>query len=198
MRLVARTLVVCLLVSACAQTSQPLAVHMQASNLQAEHDEVVSSDAVADYYPNRETPHEIVFHRASGGMIDADCMDAGCQQIALKITGSKAIPDGGYQFLKTSDPHIIMVRDYTGTETLGYFVQNNGGGAFQMFRDLQQAQAYEHQGDAGRTAGKVVVGVLLVAALVALVGVAAAADANANRVTTRCTSAINTTTCTTY
>lgn len=159
MKRLARTVAACFLLSACAHAAQPVAVHMQASALQAEHDEVVSSDAVMDYYPNRETAHEVVFHRLSGGMIDADCMDAGCQQISLKISGSKVIPDGGYQFLKTDDPHIIMVRDYEGTRTLGYFVQNNGGGKFQLFQDLQQAQAYEHQGDAARTAGKVVVGV---------------------------------------
>jgi hypothetical protein len=123
-------------------------------------------------------------------------MDANCHQLSLKISGSKAIPDGAYQFLQTDDPQIIMVRDSNGERTLGYFVQNNGGGGLKYFSDLDQAQAYEHEGDTARTAGKVVVGVLLVAALVALVGVAAAADANANKVTTQCSTFGNSTTCT--
>jgi hypothetical protein len=125
-------------------------------------------------------------------------MDASCHQLLLKISGSNAIPDGAYQFLQTDDPRIIMVRDGDGVRTLGYFAQNNGGGGFKYFSDLQQAQTFEHQGDAARTAGKVVVGAILVAALVALVGAAAAADANANRVTTRCSSGGNSTTCNTY
>jgi len=186
----------CFLFASCAQTAQPVVVHMQASAYQDEHDEVVSSDATADYYPNRQTPHEVVFHKASGGIIDATCMDTGCNQLQLKIIGSKAIPDGGYQFLKTDDPHILMVRDYEGARTLGYFARNNGGGGLKFFPDLQQAQSFEHQGDTARTAGKVAVGVLLVAALMALAAGAAAADANANRVTTTCSSFANSTTCT--
>ena len=169
---------------------------MQASASQEEHDEVVSQDATADYYPNRQTPHEVVFRKNSGGLIDATCMDATCHQLQLKIIGSKTLPDGGYQFLQTDDPHILMVRDYDGERTLGYFAQNNGGGGLQFFPDLQQAQSYEHKGDAARTAGKIAVGVLLVAALVALAAGAAAADANANRVTTTCSSLGNSTTCT--
>jgi len=169
---------------------------MQASAYQEEHDEVVAPDATADYYPNRQTPHEVVFHKASGGMIDATCMDGECHQLQLKISGSKTLPDGGYQFLQTDDPHILMVRDYEGTRTLGYFAKNNGGGGMKFFPDLQQAQSYEHKGDAARTAGKVAVGVLLLGALVALAAGAAAADANANRVTTTCSSFGDSTTCT--
>ena len=185
------------LFTSCAQTSQPVAVHMQANAYQEEHDEVVSPDATADYYPNRQNPHEVVFHKASGGMIDATCMDTECHQLQLKIIGSKALPDGGYQFLQTDDPHILMVRDYEGSQTLGYFAKNNGGsGGLKFFPDLQQAQSYEHEGDAARTAGKIAVGVILVAALVALAAGAAAADANANRVTTTCSSAGDSTTCT--
>jgi hypothetical protein len=184
------------LIASCAQTAQPVTVHMQANEYQEEHDEVVTPDATADYYPNRQSPHEVVFHKASGGMIDATCMDTECHQVQLKITGSKALPDGGYQFLQTDDPHILMVRDYEGTRTLGYFAKNNGGGGLKFFADLQEAQSYEHEGDTARTVGKVAVGVLLVAALVALAAGAAASEANANRVTTTCSSFGNSTTCT--
>ena len=195
-KFVALAVAICVGLASCAQTAQPVAVHMEANRYQPEHDEVVSQEASVDYYPNRESPHEVVFHKTSGGMIDATCMDSGCHQLQLKITGSKAIPDGGYQFLQTDDPHIMMVRDFEGIRTLGYFAKNNGGGGLKFFPDLQQAQVYEHKGDTARTAGKVVVGVLLVAALVALVGAAAAADANANRVTTTCSSVGDSTTCT--
>ena len=80
--------------------------------------------------------------------------------------------------------------------TLGYFAKNNGGGGLKFFADLQEAQSYEHEGDTARTVGKVAVGVLLVAALVALAAGAAASEANANRVTTTCSSFGNSTTCT--
>jgi hypothetical protein len=171
----------CFLFVACAQKAQPLAVHIAENHYQPEHDEVVLSDSITDYYPSRQAPHEIVYHKISGGMIDATCIDAGCRQLSLKIMGSKAIPDGGYQFIQTDDPHVIMVRDYEGVRILGYLAQNNGGGVLRYFSDLQEAQTFEHQGDAGRTAGKIVVGTILVAALAALVGAVAITNANANR-----------------
>jgi hypothetical protein len=191
-----RAVAVCFLLTSCARAAQPLAVHMQATRYQDEHDEVVSRDSVADYYPSRQSPHEVVYHKLSGGMLDATCMDAGCKQLSIKISGSKTVPDGTYQFLQTDDPHIIMVRDSEGARPLGYLARNNGGGVLKFFPELQDAQDYEHKGDAARTAGKVVGGALLVAALAALFVVAAAAAANANRVTTTCSTFGNTTTCT--
>ncbi len=135
-------------------------------------------------------------------MLDADCSDATCHQMNLKITGSKAIPDGSYQFLQTDDPNISIVRYGDGINTLGYLTRNIGGGQSKLLPNLQQAQAFEHEGDAARTAGKVVVGALLVTALAALVVAAAAAQANANakanQVTTNCTSVGPNTTCTSY
>jgi hypothetical protein len=186
----------CLAITSCSQINEPVAVHMQANQYQNEHDEVVSTEAVIDYYPNRTTPQEVVVHRNTGGMIDATCKDAECSDISLKITGSKLIPDGSYEFLKTDDPNIIMVREGDGTRTLGYLAKNKGGGGFQFYSDLQEAQAYEHKGDAARTAGKIALGVLLAAAIVAVAAAAGAAAAHSDQVTTHCTTFGNNTTCT--
>jgi hypothetical protein len=71
MERVARMIAVCFLFASCAQSAQPLTVHMQASAYQPEHDEVVSQVATTDYYPSRQTPHEVVIHKVNGGMIDA-------------------------------------------------------------------------------------------------------------------------------
>jgi hypothetical protein len=90
--------------------------------------------------------------------------------------GSKVIPDGAYQFIGTDDPHIIVVRDYQGVQTLGFLTQNNGGGAPKYFPDLQEAQSFEHQGDRACTTSKVAVEALIVTAILALVGAAAVAS----------------------
>jgi hypothetical protein len=178
---------------------------------ESEHDEIVyPSGDVIDVYPDHVTPHEVTVRKANGGRIDAICLGGNCKNVRLQISGSKVLPDGSYQLLQTDDPKLMMVRDSEGDSTLGYLVTNAGGAQFftdqedaraggaQFFPDLHQAQAYEHKGDTARTVGKVVLGVLLVGALVVLVGAAAAADAQANSVTTRCSSAGNSTTCTTY
>ncbi len=203
MNRLAYTIAICFLLTSCAQSAQPLTVHMRATEDRQEFDETVSPDgSVMDSYPNRASAREILFRPASGGTLDASCMESGCGQMLLRISGSKVIPDGAYQFLQTDDPRVVMVRDGQGTRTLGYFVQNNGGGTFKLFADLAQAEEFEHQGDAARTAGsvagKVAVGALLVTAVAALVVGAAAVDAEANSTTTRCSSTANSTTCTTY
>ncbi|HEY9158135.1 hypothetical protein [Candidatus Binatus sp.] len=187
----------CLLVSSCAQAAKPAIVHIDMANGESEHDEAVYPNGnIIDAYPNRVRPHEVIFHKPNGGMIDAFCLNTACSNVRLQITGSKVMADGTYQLLQTDDPKIMMVRDGEGTRTLGYFAKNGGGSQF--FPDLQQAQAYEHQGETAKAVGKVVGGTLLVAALVVLAGAAAAADARANAVTTRCSSVGNSTTCTTY
>jgi len=198
MKHLASALAVCFLVTSCAQAVQPVAVYIPMVNGESEHDEVVlPTGDVEDIYPNKATPHETIFHKANGGKIDAICLNEKCSDVHLQISESKVFPDGAYQLLQTDDPMLIMVRDVEGTRTLGYLAKNHGGGS-QFFPDLQQAQAYEHKGDTARTIGKVVGGTLLVAALVVLAGAAAAADARANTVTTRCTSYRNSTTCTSY
>lgn len=186
------------LLSACSQSNEPVAMHLQASEYQPEHDEVVSQNTITDYYPNRQHPQEVVFHRLSGGMLDAQCMDSGCDQILLTISGSKTIPNGSYQLVKTDDPNIIAIRDKEGARILGYLARNNGGGKPQFFPDLDKARQFEHKGDAARTAGKIALGALLVAALAAIVVGTAAAEADANRTTTRCTTVGESTTCSTY
>jgi hypothetical protein len=200
----------CLLLSSCAQAGRPATVHLEMAAGNSEHDETVyPSGDVIDVYPDRVTPHQVIARKANGGKIDAICLNTSCSNVHLQITGSKVFADGAYQLLQTDDPKLMMVRDGEGTQTLGYLATNANGAHFltdpqapsggaQFFPDLQQAQAYEHKGDTARTVGKVVVGALLVTALVVLVGVAAASEAQANTVTTRCSSAGSSTTCTGY
>jgi hypothetical protein len=211
MKLLVGVLSVCFLVSSCGEVAKPAAVHIEMSGAESEHDEVVyPSGDVVDIYPDHVTPHEVIVRKANGGKIDAICMAQNCKDVRLQISGSKILFDGTYQLLQTDDPKLMMVRDSEGTSILGYLVTNTSGAHFftdqedkqsggaQFFSNLQQAEAYEHRGDNARSVGKVVVGVLLVGALVVLVGAAAAADAQANTVTTRCTSIGNSTTCRTY
>ena len=184
MKRLARALSVCLLMTSCAQAARPAAVHIPVANGNLEHDEIVyPSGDVMDIYPDRASPHELIFHKSGGGKIDAICLNATCSDVHLQISGSKLVADGAYQLLQTDDPNLVMVRDEDGNRTLGYLVRNTGGSQF--FGDLQQAQAYETRGDTARTIGKVVAGTLLVVAIVALAGAAAAAEAHANTVTTR-------------
>jgi hypothetical protein len=211
MRYLAGALSLCFLVSSCGEVAQPATVHMEMTGGESEHDEVVyPTGDVIDVYPDHITPHEVIVRKADGGKIDAICLGENCKNVHLQIIGSQILSDGSYQLLQTDDPKLMMVRDSEGTSILGYLVTNGGGAEFftnqgdaqsggaQFFPDLQEAQAYEHKGDTARTVGKVVVGVLLVGALAVLVGAAAAADAQADTVTTRCTSAGNSTTCRTY
>ncbi len=174
-------LVICGLIASCSQSVDPVAVHMRANVYEPEHDEVVAENAVTDYYPNRQSPREVVYHHLSGGTIDVECGDDECTQGSFKIIDSKLMPDGAYEFIVTSDPHIYMVRDAEGARILGYLAKNDRTGQMLYVSDLKQAQTVDHQGDASRTAGKIALGALLVAALAALVVVAAAADAPASQ-----------------
>ena len=202
----------CLLVSSCGEVAKPATVHVEMRAGESEHDEVVyPSGDVIDVYPDHVTPHEVIVRKANGGKIDAICLGDNCKNVRLQISGSKVLQDGSYELLQTDDPKLMMVRDSEGASIMGYLVTNSSGAQFftggedarssggaRFFPDLQQAQAYEHKGDTARTMGKVVVGVLLVGALVVLVGAAAAADAQANTVTTRCSTFGSSTTCRTY
>ncbi|MGA9722903.1 MAG: hypothetical protein WBQ86_10630 [Candidatus Binatus sp.] len=168
------------------------------TNGESEHDEVVyPSGDVADIYPDKATPHEVIFHKANGGKLDVICLNEKCSNMHLSISGSQVFADGAYELLQSDDPQLMMVRDGSGERTLGYLAKNHGGSS-KFFPDLQEAQEYEHKGDTARTVGKVVGGTLLVAAIVVLAGAAAAADAQANTVTTRCHTWGSNTTCTSY
>ena len=197
-KLLVCTLSICLLSSSCATARPPATVHVETSGGDPEHEETVYPNGdVRDVYPDHDTPHEIIFHRHEGGITDMICMNAKCTDVTVQITKSSLLSDGSYQWLQTDDPKVIMVRDREGARILGYIATNHGGVA-QSFPDLTQAQEYEHKGDTARTVGKVALGALLVVGLVAVVGAAAAADAQSNKVTTRCVSGINSATCTTY
>jgi hypothetical protein len=210
MRYFAVALALCFWISSCAEAAKPATVHLEMNAGESEHDEMVyPTGDVIDIYPDHVTPHEVIVRKSNGGKIDAICLGGNCKSVRLQIRGSKILSDGSYQLLQTDDPKLMMVRDGEGELTLGYLVttgsgqfftdqESAGAGGAQFFPDLQRAQAYEHKGDTARTVGKVVVGVLLVGALVVLVGAAAAADAQANTVTTRCSSTRSSTTCTTY
>jgi len=210
MRHLAVVFALCFCLSSCAEAAKPATVHLEMTAGESEHDEMVyPTGDVIDIYPDHVTPHEVIVRKANGGKIDAICLGGNCRNVRLQIRGSKILSDGSYQLLQTDDPKLMMVRDGEGELTLGYLVTTGSGQFFtdqegaraegaQFFPDLQHAQAYEHRGDTARTVGKVVVGVLLVGALVVLVGASAAADARANTVTTRCSSAGNSTTCTSY
>jgi hypothetical protein len=203
---------VCLLLSSCAATA-PTAVttHLQASQTEREHDEKVTPNLITDYYPDQNHPEEVIYRLKSGGTADAACVPhSGCSEMIIKAQGLEKLPDGTplpastFRLLKTDDPRIAMVRDAENTKILGYIARNHDG-TVRLFPDLEKAQAFEHQGDAARTAGKIVVGALLITAVLGLVVLGAAAGASAassNQITTTCNSVgygfSSSTTCTTH
>jgi hypothetical protein len=153
---------------------------------------------VTEFYPNKTAPSEVIYRSKNGGILDATCINGNCSDLLIKISGSSKYPNGTtFQLLKTDDPNILMIRDADGTKVVGYVTRDHGG-TWKLLPDLEQAQAYEHQGDTARAVGKVALGALLVAALVVAIAGAGAAEAraNANTVTTQCTSFGNSTTCT--
>jgi hypothetical protein len=193
MKSIARAMAICVVFSSCATTEKPVTVHILPTSTVAEHDETVSPNGtISDFFPNATSPHEMVATRGSQ-LMDLSCIDANCKNVNFLIRGSSTVPDGNYQLLQTDDPKLIMLRDSTGDRTLGYLADNKG---MKFFPTLQQAQDYEHKGDAARTAGKIALGVLLVGALVAVAAAAAASEAQSNSVTTTCSSFGNSTTCT--
>ena len=193
-----------LLTFGCTQANQAVSLHMAASQTEPEHDEVESSDYVAQYYPNRTSPNEVVFRYKQGGMADITCLNRDgntCTQFKVKITGTPEMPEGTYQFVPSDDPKIVVVKNEDGGQTLGYLSSNwSGHGGY--YNTLQEAQAHEHEGDAWRTAGKVVLYTLAVVAVIGLVGIVVLAAAEESApppqptVTTTCSSFGYTTTCT--
>jgi hypothetical protein len=173
-------------------------VHIDTSGGESEHEETVFPNGdVRDVYPDHTVPHEIIFHRHEGGITDLVCLNPKCTNATVQITRSSLLSDGTYQWLQTDDPKITMVRDRWGDGVLGYIATNHGG-IPQSFPTLAEAQEYEHKGDTARAVAKVALGAVVVVGLAAAVGAATAADERANTVTTRCVSAINSATCTTY
>ncbi len=189
------------LLSACTPSSQAVSLHMAGTQREPEHDEVESPEYVAQYYPNRTSPNEVIFRYKKGGMADVTCINRdgnACTQFKVKVIGIPAMPEGIYQFVQSDDPKIVVVKNEEGTQTLGYLSSNwHGNGGY--YKTLQEAQAHEHEGDAWRTAGKVVLYTLLIVAVVGLVALAVAADSAPPpqpTVTTTCSSFGYTTTCT--
>lgn len=177
-----------LLASCAAQKVTPTTVHLRASKSDPEHDETVSLEGVYYFYPNRSAPHEIVYLPKDGGVIGLTCLDSACSQMSAKSHGSKAYPEGSFQIVKTDGPDVMMIRDFQGANVVG-FASRNHGGEWKVFPDLEQAQEFEHQGDTAtkvvKTAGDVVLGVLMVGLLVAVVGAAALLNARAHPVYTK-------------
>lgn len=195
-RSIALALAVAFLSSCSAQKIRPATVHIETNANETEHDETVSSEGTTDFYPNKSSPRETVFKGTNGSLLDATCSNANCSDMVIRVRHSPVYPDGTFQLLKTDDPNVLMLKDVEGASVLGYAAKDHGG-TWKLLPDLQQAREYEHKGDTARTVGKVALGVLLVGVLVAAVAAGAAAEANADTVTTRCTSFANSTTCTT-
>ena len=187
--------------SSCAPSNQAVTLHMAGTQSEPEHDEAESPDYVAEYYPNRTSPNEVVFRYKKGGMADITCINRdgnACTQFKVKIVGTPEIPEGTYQFVLSDDPKIMVLKNEDGTQTVGYLSSNwRGQGGY--YKTLQEAQAHEHEGDAWRTAGKVVLYTLLIVAVVGVVALAASSESTQPpqpTVNTTCNSFGYTTTCT--
>ncbi len=183
------------LASSCA-AQPPQIAHMEATQFEQEHDEMIYPHAIVDIYPSRNAPHEVIVHKDSGGTADLICLNHNCTESTGQIKGSKSLPDGSYQFVQTDDPKIAVVRDVEGTRLIGYTV-SDGSVDSKFFETLDKAHSYEHKGDNVKLAGKIILVTLLVGVIVVGAAALAASDANTNTVTTSCSSFGNSTTCTT-
>jgi hypothetical protein len=165
------------LIAGCTPANQAVSIHMAGTQAEPEHDEVESPNYVVEYYPDRSSPNEVFFRDKKGGLADITCLNRdgnNCIQFKVKIIGIQDFPEGIYQFVPSDDPKIWVVKNEEGTQTLGYLSSNwTGHGGY--YNTLQEAQAHEHEGDAWRTAGKVLLYTVLVAAVVGIVVMAAAA-----------------------
>ncbi len=142
------------LASSCA-AQPPQIAHMEATQFEQEHDEMIYPHAIVDIYPSRNAPHEVIVHKDSGGTADLICLNHNCTESTGQIKGSKSLPDGSYQFVQTDDPKIAVVRDVEGTRLIGYTV-SDGSVDSKFFETLDKAHSYEHKGDNVKLAGKII------------------------------------------
>ncbi len=162
--------------ASCAQAVRPTKVHLEATQSNLEHDEVVFANGVADYYPDQVDAHAVVIHANDGSVVEAKCINSKCATLLVKITrDGSASPAASLELVQTDDPNILMVRDQTGDRILGYMANNRG--TWKYLPDLAQAQAHEHKGDTLRTVGQVTLTALLVSALIVVIVAAAAVGA---------------------
>ena len=185
----------CILVISCAAQA-PQVAHLDETVSSPAHDEAAYPHATIDFFPDRTNPTRIIIRTDSGGSSDLTCMDAQCQNLTGQIVGSTVIPDGTYQVIRTDDTRVAWVQQ--NGDTVGYMVSRTGTDSA-FFKSLSEAQAYEHKGETIKLVGKIVLVTLLVGLVVfvAAAGAASASsEANANVITTRCSTFGVTTTCT--
>jgi hypothetical protein len=196
---------VCLLLSSCTATQpQGVTTHLEASKTEREHDETVAPAVVTDFYPSKADPQDIIYRFSSGASIDATCEpSSSCNSGVVKFQGPTQVPEGTYHLARSDDPKIGVLRDSENVKVVGFIAYNHDG-TVRFFPNLTDAQAFEHQGDGARTAGKILVGALLVTAIVGVVGLmvvgaaaGAAAEERRNQVTTTCFNGYVSSTCTT-
>jgi hypothetical protein len=174
-----------ILVTSCAAQA-PTIAHLDDSQTEQGHDELIYPHATIDIYPNRNTPHRIVMREDNGAFQDLTCMDDQCLNLVGPIRGSQIVQDGIYQVVRTDDPKVAMLRNPDNQAVAGYMVSRTGTDSA-FFKTLPEAQAYEHKGDTLKLVGKIVLVTLLVGVVVLGAAAAAQSQANANTVTTRCT-----------
>ncbi len=67
------------LASSCA-AQPPQIAHMEATQFEQEHDEMIYPHAIVDIYPSRNAPHEVIVHKDSGGTADLICLNHNCTE----------------------------------------------------------------------------------------------------------------------
>lgn len=143
-------------------------MHHQATKLDPEHDELVTSGGIFHFYPNRTSPHEIVFAPKGGGIVGLTCLSKDCSQMVAESHGNPNYPQGSYQIFKTEDPKVLVIRNSTGDQTIGYGALN-AADEWKVFPDLQEANAYVHEGETAREVANTAGQVLLITLLIAIV-----------------------------
>jgi hypothetical protein len=144
-------------------------VSANAAKGDAEHDAMFYRDGEADYYPNQRDPRRILMRPNTGGTLDILCLNETCNEFLVRTKGLKDTPDGSLD-LTQIDPKIALVRDGDTEEFVGYLVANDKG-QYVVAHTLDEARADETPHSALKTAGKIALMTMMIAALV--VGAAA-------------------------
>jgi len=133
-----------------------LVTHLEDSQDQAEHDEIVGTDGVImEAYPTRSMPQRVIYRYPQGGMIDRRLMTP--REWTLNVTGFHAghmppsfyipdFPEGHYTLTQTDQPHIWVIKTVEGQHTVAYWGITPNWEGTATFATLEQAQAFSTAG----------------------------------------------------
>jgi len=147
--------------------------HVAAVGQTPGYDAVFYPRGEIDFYPNRDKPRRAVVHR-DGGIAEFACLNDACTDYTVGTSGIPGVADTSLELTEISKG-LLLVRNGDNGATRGYLA-DAGKNQYRFFESLNQAQQAVNRGSGDGTGvkvGKVILEVVLVAAVAtALVAVA--------------------------